>query len=111
MGVYCPRHASRRTHEAPASPARHRDFWIGICDCTCIRIPAARPVKDFRGFTINTNKRDRAAVPNDGSEYAAWNIVNFFDADNASGADYASHANIACIYDNSTTLRANNEHA
>jgi hypothetical protein len=50
-------------------------------------------------------------VPDNGSEYAACNIVNFFDADNASGADYATHANIACIYDSATTMRADDEHA
>jgi hypothetical protein len=50
-------------------------------------------------------------VPNGGSEYAACSTVNFFDADNASGADYATHSDIACIYNSATTMRADDEHA
>ena len=46
-------------------------------------------------------------MPDNGSEYAACNIVNFFDADNTACAKHFSHANIACIYHSSTTLRAN----
>jgi hypothetical protein len=58
-------------------------------------------------------------MPNNGSGNAARGIVNFFDADNfcnadnsaraieSSRAEHFSHANIACIYDSGTTMRAN----
>ena len=99
--------ASRRTHEAPASPDRHRDFRIGICNCSGVRSPAARRVTDFQGFANNTSWRDRAAVPNNGSEYAACGGGNNSCANDTSRADDSARRKLACIHHSATTLRAN----